>query len=195
MPKKKTATQPEITKSLLNFKSKLCTNTELSDRFVSDVIRITGLEIDAEGYLVDSEDDAIEPDYIAIKGKPVRYATQGILHGKDILFDPYNNLMIMEELFQQTLAKFHPEVSNSQIYACKRDKPVPKVDAYGFVTIMYGNGAKISTACHFKDTTKYLDAFMRLESMTDSIILETLKPYDDYEKAFFANTGNLKGGK
>jgi hypothetical protein len=36
---------------------------------------------------------------------------------------------------------------------------------------------------------------MRLESMTDSIILETLKPYDDYEKAFFANTGNLKGGK
>ncbi len=84
MPKKKTATQPEITKSLLNFKSKLCTNTELSDRFVSDVIRITGLEIDAEGYLVDSEDDAIEPDYIAIKGKPVRYANQGILHGKDI---------------------------------------------------------------------------------------------------------------
>ena len=39
----------------------------------------------------------------------------------------------------------------------------------------------ISKANHHKDTTKYLDAFMRLESMTDDLILDTLKPYDEYE--------------
>lgn len=184
MPTKKTKQEP--IQSLINFKSKLCTNQELSDRFVSDILKITGLEIDEEGYLVNAEDDPIEPDYVLIKGKPIRYSVQGILHNKDIIFDPYNNLMIMEEIFKQYLAQCHPEVRITQIFA---DKPgvIPKSDTYGYMTIVYGNGATIKTKSHYKDTTKYLEAFMRLESMTDNIIDETIAPYDIYESEFFKN--------
>jgi hypothetical protein len=179
MPRKKSTV---LVNAVTNIKSKFCDNQELSDRFVSDVLRVTGLEIDHEGYLVDAEDDGIEPEYVAIKNRPVRYSNAGILHNRDIIFDPYNNTMIMEELFKQYLAKFHPEVSSTQIYAAK-NSTIPKNDTYGYISIIYGNGSMISTANHHKDTTKYLDAFMRLESMTDDLILDTLKPYDDYESS------------
>lgn len=167
-----------------DIKSKYCDNKELSDRFVSDVLRITGLEIDHEGYLVDAEEDSVEPEYVAIKNRPVRYSNAGILHNRDIIFDPYNNVMIIEELFKQYLAKFHPEVASTQIYAVKSGT-IPKNDTYGFITIIYGNGATISTSPHYKDTTKYLDAFMRLESMTDDIVKDTLDIYDAYEESVF----------
>ena len=170
--------------TMTTMKSKYCTNAELADMFVSDLLKITGLEIDDEGYLVDPEDDPFEPEYISIKNRPCRYPKYGVLHAKDLIFDPYNSLVIMEELFKQYLAKSHPEVVQTQIYAEKKGVS-PKGDTYGFITIMYGNGATIRTSNHYKDTTKYLDAFMRLESMTNSIILETLKPYDLYEKEYF----------
>lgn len=176
----------EEIKSLLNIKSKLCTNMELSDRFISDVLRITGLEVDHEGYIVDSEEDIYEPEYILIKGKVLRYTNQGIRHNKDLVFDPYNNPMIMEELFKQYLQTCHPEVVSTHVNAFKPGV-IPKTDTFGYIVILYGNGASIRTAPHFKDSTKYLDAFMRLESMTDNLILDTLKPYDEYERELFKN--------
>ena len=44
-----------IIKSLTNLKSRLCTDPHISDLFVHDVLRITGLEFDNEGYIVDPE--------------------------------------------------------------------------------------------------------------------------------------------
>jgi len=40
---------------------------------------------------------------------------------------------------------------------------------------------------HYKDSTKYLDAFMRLESMMNNSVREILAPYDEYEKEYFTN--------
>ena len=36
-----------------------------------------------------------------------------------------------------------------------------------------------------KMTIKYLDAFMRMESMTDATVMETLRKYDEYEKSIY----------
>lgn len=187
MPRKKKPTIAGMT--LTDIRSKYCTNPELSDQFVSDLLTITGLEIDDEGYLVDPEDDPFEPEYVSIKNKPCRYAKNGVLHSRDLLFDPYNNTSIMEELFRQYLAKSHPEVVQSQILAAKKGV-VPHPDSFGFITIIYSNGDLIKTANHWKDTTKYLDAFMRLESMTDNLVLEKLYPYDAYEAEFFKKYPN-----
>ena len=51
--------------------------------------------------------------------------------------------------------------------------------------ILFNDGSTITTNLHYKDTTKYLEAMMRLESMGDEMIEETMKPYDEYEKKFF----------
>ena len=175
---------------LINITGKSNINKELSQRFIDDVIRITGLEIDEEGYIVDAESDPIEPEYILIKGKVLRHTNQGILHNKDMIFDPYNNPVIMEELFRKYLMDSHPNVSISQIYAAKENEK-SKMNCYGYITIIFDNGAKIKTGCHWKDTTKYLEAFMRLESMTDAMINDVIAPYDAYEQEYFTNPDNF----
>jgi hypothetical protein len=90
----------------------------------------------------------------------------------------------MEELFKHYLALNHGEVSSTMIHSISEGDPV-KMDCYGYMTILYSNGATIKTGLHYKDTTKYLDAFMRLESMVNDVIMTRLKIYDDFEKAFF----------
>lgn len=172
-------TLPKI-QSLLNIKSKMCTDPHIADQFVNDVLRITGLEYDSEGYVVDAEDNPIEPEYIIIKNKVLRYTTSGIVHAQDLIFDPYNIPSIMEELFRRYLSQCHPDVVSTQILAHSMVE-TPKIDTYGYITILYGNGAMIKTKCHHKDATKYLEAFMRLESMADDMIEETLNKYDEYE--------------
>lgn len=171
-------------KSLYEIKSKYCTNKELSDRFIDDLLMITGYEIDHEGYIVDPEDDPIEPEYVQCKGRVLRVVKSGILHTTDIVFDPYNSVMIMEEMFKHYLATNHSEISSTQIHSYDPNR-VAKLDCYGYMTILYSNGATIKTGLHYKDTTKYLDAFMRLESMVNDVVMARLKPYDDYEAAFF----------
>lgn len=180
MPRQK---KPKI-QSLTNIKSKLCTNPELSDSFINDVLRITGLEYDSEGYIVDAEDNPLEPDYIMIKGKVLRYTNMGIVHSNDLVFDPYNNPIIMEELFKKYVEEVHPEIVATQIFAASTTE-IPRTDTYGYIAILYGNGARIVTKNHYKDSTKYLEAFMRLESMTDKMIDDVLNQYDVFEKEWF----------
>ena len=174
---------------LLNIRSKLCNDPALSDKFVSDVIRVTGYDIDSEGYVVDSEADPINPEYIVIRNKALRLSNTGVLHSTDLIFDPYNNPMIMSELFNRYCEESHPEVANQSIYAYDQTQ-VPKINTYGYITILLDSGAKIQTGLHWKDSTKYLDAFMRMESMTDGIIHESLDKYDIYENEFFKNLEN-----
>ena len=72
----------------------------------------------------------------------------------------------------------------------------PRIDTYGYITILYDNGAQIVTGMHYKDSTKYLDAFMRLESMTDSMIQDVLNKYDTFEAVWYAeNANNVKVSK
>ena len=170
-------------KSIVNIKSKYCLNPELSDKFLSDVLTITGYEVDDEGYIVDTEEDPMWPEYVQCKGRLLRLTNAGIVHATDVIFDPYYNATIMEELFKQYLTAVHPEVTTAQIHI--QDKTVPRADMYGYITILYSDGSTIKTALHYKDSTKYLDAFMRLESMTNDIIMEKLQPYDEYEAEFF----------
>lgn len=170
---------------LLNIRNKLNDNDELARRFIDDVIRITGYEIDEEGYVVDSEEDPIEPDYIIVRGKALRQTDNGILHMKDLIFDPYHNSMIMEELFKRYLASNHPEVVSHQIYPYNPNDAA-RVNTYGYITVLYNNGNKITTHCHYRDSTKYLEAWMMMESYFGDMIAETMKPYDDYEKEYFA---------
>ena len=62
---------PKI-KSLTNLKSRLCTDPHISDLFVHDVLRITGLEFDNEGYIVDPEENPLEPEYFLMIYSTVR---------------------------------------------------------------------------------------------------------------------------
>lgn len=172
--------------SLTNLKSRLCTDPHISDLFVHDVLRVTGLEFDSEGYIVDPEENPIEPDYILIKNKVLRYTNAGVLHANDIIFDPYNMPSIMDELFRRYLSQSHPNVVSTQILA-KSLTTAPRIDTYGYISIIYGDGSKIVTKCHYKDSTKYLEAFMRLESMTDNMIDSTLRKYDEYEAIEFGD--------
>lgn len=198
MKKKKEKIQ--TSKSLFNIKSKYCINPELSDQFISDILLVTGYEVDKEGYIVDTEDDPEYPDYVQCKGRVLRLANSGILHTTDLIFDPYYNITIMEELFKQYLAQFHAEISSTQIHAVDT-KTAPKADSYGYITILYADGSTIKTRNHYKDTTKYLDAFMKLESMSDEMIKSKLAPYDEYEAEFFKKYKTLnpaliiEGGK
>ena len=170
--------------SLTNIKSKLCTDPAIADNFINDVLRITGLEYDSEGYIVDAEENPIEPDYITIKGKVLRHTNMGIVHSSDLVFDPYNNPIIMEELFKKYVEEVHPEIISTQIFAASTTE-IPRTDTYGYIAILYGNGARIVTNNHYKDATKYLEAFMRLESMTDSMINDVLYQYDIFEQKWF----------
>lgn len=172
------------TKSLFNVKSKYCTNEQLSDQFVSDVLNITGYEVDEEGYIVDTEEDPLNPEYVQCKGRLLRIVNAGILHSTDIVFDPYNNISIMEELFKHYLAENHPQVVTTQIHAYDPQVKM-RADIYGYLVILYTDGATITTGLHYKDTTKYLDAFMRLESRVDAVVMNDLSIYDIYEKEFF----------
>ena len=181
---KKDDTVIKSNNSLFNVKSKYCTNEELSDRFISDVLNITGYEVDDEGYIVDTEADPIYPEYVQCKGRLLRIISGGILHSTDIIFDPYNNITIMEELFKHYLAENHPQVVTTQIHAYDPQVKM-KADLYGYLVILYSDGATITTGLHYKDTTKFLDAFMRLESRVDPVVMSDLKIYDDYEKEFF----------
>ena len=186
MAKKSKDSMINVNNSLTNITSKYCINPELSEQFCSDVLKITGYEVDNEGYLIDIEDEeeAFDPDYVQCKGRLLRVTNMGILHSTDVIFDPYNNVIVMEELFKHYLAVHHPEVSNTQIFMAN-NTDIPRLDGYGYLSIMYSNGARIKTNFHYKDATKYLDAFMRLESMTDPIINDILKPYDDFETQFY----------
>ena len=175
---------------IFDIRSKYCTNPELSEQFMQDVLMITGYEIDKEGYIVDTEDDSIYPEYVQCKGRLLRRTNNGILHVTDLTFDPYNNLTIMEELFKHYLATNHSEISSTQIHNIHPGEMV-KLDTYGYMTILYSNGSTIKTGLHYKDTTKYLDAFMRLESMVNDIVMTRLKPYDDFEKEFFKKWGTM----
>jgi len=170
--------------SLIDIKSKYCTNPELSDKFIDDVLNVTGYEIDDEGYIVDSQDDPLNPEYVQCKGRILRITNSGILHTTDMIFDPYNNIIIMEELFKKYLAESHTEIVSTQILSKDPNSKI-KADAYGYITILYANGAIIQTGLHYKDTTKYLDAFMRLEARVDGVVMKDLKPYDDYEAEYF----------
>lgn len=169
--------------SLRNIKSRPLTkrNEELSEKFIDLFLLISGLEIDHEGYLIDSEIDSIEPEYIQIKGRVLRRTNNGILHKTDMILDPYNNTGIMEELFNQYIRVNHNSISATPIIIY--DKTLSsKNDNLGYIKILYSNGSVIQTADHYRDSTKYLDAYMRLESMTDDYILDALKEFDEYEK-------------
>ena len=170
--------------SLTNIKSKFCTDPVIADNFINDVLRVTGLEYDSEGYIVDAEENPIEPDYIMIKGKVLRHTNMGIVHNNDLVFDPYNNPIIMEELFKKYVEDVHPEIVSTQIFAASTTE-IPRTDTYGYIAILYGNGARIVTNNHYKDATKYLEAFMRLESMTDTMINDVIQQYDIFEQKWF----------
>ena len=175
---------------LTNIKSKQCDNKELSDQFINDFLRVVGLDIDDEGYIVDSEEDPIEPDYILVKNKALRRSNNGIIHTTDMIFDPYNNPMIMEEMFRDYIAKNHPEVCNFQIMG-KNEGVHYRLNTMGYITIRYNNGAIINTKLHYKDATKYLEAFMRMEGMGDDLIAETIVPYDMFEESMIAQGKDL----
>lgn len=180
MPSQRSIDKKHRLIDLTNIKCRTCDNKELSDQFIDDFLRVVGFEIDEEGYIVNTEDDPIEPDYIVIRNKALRRANNGILHSTDLLFDPYNNPMIMEEMFRNYIVENHPEVCNFQIMG-KSEGVHYKMNSIGYITIRYNNGAVVNTNIHFKDSTKYLEAFMRMEGMGDSLIAETLIPYDSYE--------------
>ena len=182
---------------VLSFKdisSKYCKGEELkalSEQFLGDVLRVTGYEEDREGYIVDASEDPIEPRYLLVKGKPLRHANAGVLHQRDLIFDPYNNPIIMEELFKEYLNDFYDQVVSTQIYA-HNTKELPKGDTYGYITILFNDGSKIVTFNHWKDCTKYLEAFMRMEGMCDEMVKDVLQPYDEYENEMVKKYGKVR---
>lgn len=173
-------------------------NHELSLQFIDDVLRIAGYEIDEEGYIIDYnniEDETDKPDYIVFKGKALRLGSSGVMHSTDMLFDPYTNSTIMEFLFVNYLKENHPQVSIAQIYAAK-EGIIPKgTCTYGYMKILYENGAYITTGMHWRDSTKYLDGWCRLEAMGTKMITELLEPYDTWEAEFYSNPDNLAKGE
>lgn len=180
--------------SFKDINSKYCDTQELkelSEQFLGDVLRVTGYEEDKEGYIVDASEDPIEPRYLIVKGKPLRHANAGVLHQRDLIFDPYNNPVIMEELFKEYLNDFSDTVVSTQICAYNT-KELPKGDTYGYISILFNDGSKITTFNHWKDCTKYLEAFMRMEGMGDDMVLDVLDPYDKYERDLVEKYGKVK---
>lgn len=177
-----------------DIKSHHCSNIELSNSFIDDFLRVSGYVIDDEGYIVNDEDDILNPDYIIIKGKLLRHTTQGVLHDTDLIFDPYNNCLILEELFKRYIIECHPQISAFQIFNAKKDVPT-SINCYGYMIVLYDNGAQIITDNHWKDSTKFLDMWYRLESHDPDTIRNILKPYDDYEEQFFTEENEKRKSK
>lgn len=178
---------------MIHITNKLNENKQLSIQFIDDVLRISGYEVDEEGYLVDSsniEDESEKPEYVVFKGKALRLGSYGVLHSTDILFDPYTNPNIMEFLFVNYLKENHSHISVSQIYADK-EGVVPKGNnTYGYLKILYDDGSYILTGKHYKDSTKYLDGWCRLETMGNDMIIDLLRPYDEWEAEYYSNPEN-----
>lgn len=173
--------------------NKVNDNIELTNKFADDVIKILGFDIDEEGYIVNSDVDFGEDEeYILFKGKALRLPTQKVLHSTDALFDPYNIPTIMELLMSNYLRESHPDVSTTQIYSAKEGE-IPRSNCtYGYMKILYNNGAYIITNNHYKDSTKMLEGIFRLESYGDQLIKEILQPYDDWEVEYFNDINNIK---
>lgn len=173
--------------------NKINENTELTNRFADDVIKVLGFDVDVEGYIVDSDVEFGEnEEYILFKGKALRMPTQKVLHSTDILFDPYNVPSIMEVLLSDYLKDNHPDISTTQIYSAKEGEASRNNFTYGYMKILYRNGAFIITNNHYKDSTKMLEAIFRLESYGDQLIKEILQPYDDWEAEYFTDPSNLE---
>lgn len=163
-----------------DIKSIKCNNPKLSNLFISDFLKVSGYEIDDEGYIIDTEEDALNPEYVSIKGKFLRHTIQGVLHNTDMIFDPYNDYRITEELFKIYLANCHPQISSFQIFNAKKDLSA-SYNCYGYMMVLYDNGGQILTDNHWKDSTKILDMWYRLESHDPETIRNILKVYDEYE--------------
>lgn len=187
MPRKKKNQELEISAptGLTDLKSKFCSNQELSNRFIDDTLRVLGYETDDNGYVIDAE-DMYDEKIICVKDKKLRIP-KGIYHDTDMIFDPYNNNIIMANLFNMYLTQNRQDVSSSTIFITEK-KLKYKSDVNGFISILFSNGDTITTNQHIKDSTKYLEALMRLESMTDVIIKPILQPYDDFEKIVYEQT-------
>lgn len=172
--------------------NKINDNIELTNHFADEVIKILGYDVDKEGYVVDSDvDEGEEEEYIIFKGKALRMPTQKVLHSTDMLFDPYNIPVIMEFLFSNYLRENHPLVSIAQIYSAKEGETPKSNCTYGYMKILYDNGAFITTNNHYRDSTKMLEGICRLESYGDQLIKEILQPYDEWEKEYFTDPKNL----
>lgn len=172
--------------------NKINENIKLTNRFADDVIKVLGLDIDVEGYIVNSDVDFGEnEEYILFKGKALRMPTQKVLHSTDCLFDPYNIPSIMEVLLSNYLKDNHPLVSIAQIYSAKEGESPKNNYTYGYMKILYDNGAYLVTNNHYKDSTKMLEAIFRLESYGDQLIKEILQPYDDWETEYFNDPSNI----
>lgn len=167
-------------------------NIELTNRFADEVIKVLGFDVDLEGYLVNSDVELGESEeYILFKGKALRMPTQKVMHTTDALFDPYNIPTIMESLLSNYLKENHPYVSIAQIYSAKEGE-IPKSNCtYGYMKILYDNGAYIITNNHYRDSTKMLEGIFRLESYGDQLIREILQPYDEWEAVYFTNPDNI----
>lgn len=174
-----------------DIKSNYCSNPELSNLFINDFLRVSGFEIDDEGYIIDTEDDPLDPEYIIIKGKFLRHTIHGIVHDTDLIFDPYNNCSILEELFKRYAIECHPRISSFQIFNAKKDI-TSSINCYGYLVALYDDGSQVITDNHWKDSTKFLDLWYRLESHDPEIIRDILRPYDEYENEFFDKEINNK---
>lgn len=172
--------------------NKVNDNIELTNMFANEVIKVLGFDIDDEGYIVDSDVDFGEnEEYILFKGKALRMPTQKVLHSTDALFDPYNIPTIMETLLSNYLRENHPNVSIAQIYSA-REGEIPKSNCtYGYMKILYDNGAYIVTNNHYRDSTKILEGIFRLESYGDQMIKDILQPYDEWEAIYFTDPNNI----
>lgn len=181
--------------NMIHITNKLNENKELSMKFIDDVLKISGYEVDEEGYLVDYtnvEDESDKPDYVIFKGKALRLGSYGVLHSTDILFDAYANPNIMEFLFIEYIKETHPQVSLVQIFA-EKEGAIPKgSNTYGYLKILYEDGSFINTKNHWKDSTKYLEGWCRLESMGNDMIADLLRPYDEWENEYYSNPENLQ---
>ena len=173
--------------------TKINDNTELTDSFANEVIKVLGYDIDSEGYIVNADvDEGENEEYVIFKGKALRMSTQKVLHTTDILFDPYNIPTIMEFLFSIYLRENHPTVSIAQIYSAKEGE-IPRSNCtYGYMKILYDNGAYIKTNNHFRDSTKILEGIFRLEAYGDQLIRDILLPYDEWEKVYYADPANIE---
>lgn len=167
-----------------DIKSAKCTNKKLSNLFISDFLKVSGYEVDKNGYIMNIEDDILNPEYVTINGKFLRHTIQGVLHNNDIAFDPYNDIHVIETLFVKYLDECHPQISSFQIIDSTKVLATG-YNNYGQMIVLYNNGGQIITDKHWKDSTKFLDMWYRLESHDPDTIRNILKEYDEYESKYY----------